>query len=147
MGIQLHTDVPEVPQTTVRTRTTDRDEFQVKIDKEFQALVVKTAQVKWPNAGTVKAPYDRYVVAKTDRGEIKDTIRRAGRLYVITKTNQLELKSKVDVSDRLCELAPVFYTDAPTGKDGLYQVKYNVTRVFPAETDPAPAADTKTDKE
>jgi hypothetical protein len=103
MPITLH-EAAEIEQNEIRTRSNERDEFQVMVDGDVARLKDAWMKAKTPAPGP-KSPSHRYVVEKGDRAELKNVVRRAARLHEVTVT---------------------FYKDAVT-QDGLYQVKFNLS--------------------
>jgi hypothetical protein len=103
MAITLHDATGEDTQTEIRQgKRSERDETQRHLDG-------RVAQVKaeWEGKGKPKperAPFHRFTVAKAERAEAKQMVRRAGNLH------------KVDI---------VFWKDAPNA-DGTVTVKFTV---------------------
>lgn len=105
MPIILHTETEALPEQTELEVGRYRDEFQLQIDKDVEALKLATAKAGWPDPDPKKL-FHRYVVGSDDKAALKSVIRRAGTLL------------KVD---------PEFYKDAKT-EAGHVVVKFHVTR-------------------
>jgi hypothetical protein len=114
--VTLH-DVAETDDQTelAATKSRVRDEFQVKVDDEMGRLVKAWTEAGRP--GHDKAPNKRYRVAKTDRAEMKDVIRRAASLHKVAVS---WFKDKVN-------------------EDGTVSIKFTVTPI-PVKVKAAPAA-------
>jgi hypothetical protein len=106
MAITLHTDdATELPEQTELLAGRERDDFQVQVDNDVQALKLATAKEGWPKPDPKKL-FRRYVVGSDDKAALKAVIRRAGTLH------------KVEA---------IFYKDVKT-EAGHIVVKFHVTR-------------------
>jgi hypothetical protein len=106
MAITLHTEITEeLPEQTELEIGRFRDEFQLQVDKDVEALKVATATAKWPAHDPAKL-FHRYVVGADDKAALKGVIRRAATLH---------------------KVVPAFYKDGKT-EAGHIVVKFHVDR-------------------
>jgi hypothetical protein len=114
MPITLHTTADEViPEQTELAAGRERDEFQQTVDRDVEALKIKTAAAGWPVVDP-KQRYHRYVVGADDRAALKSVIRRAMVL------NHVEA---------------VWYKDLKT-EAGHFVVKFHVARKLDKDNKP-----------
>lgn len=112
MAITLHTDT-ELPEQTELAQPHIRDEFQQSVDKDVEALKMKTATANWPDPDPSKL-FHRFVVAADDRADLKAIIRRSAVLH---------------------KVEPLFYKDAKT-EAGHMVVKFHLTRKLDKDKKP-----------
>jgi hypothetical protein len=111
----------EDTQTTIVTRTHDRDEDQTAMDKRVAGLVKRWTEAGKPAQAT--APFLRLTVPKEQRSAVKKLIRRA---------------------TVLAKVEPLYWQDTKPNSDGEITVKFTVgpKREKPATETPAAATPT-----
>jgi hypothetical protein len=122
MAITLHTDTATLPEQTDLEVGRTRDEFQLKVDKDVEALKNKTANAAWPAFDPAKL-FQRYVVGADEKTALRGVIRRAAILH------------KVEAA---------FYKDGKT-EAGHAVVKFHLSRKL--DKDNKPVADTSLDSD
>ena len=112
MAITLHTDITTpLPEQTEETLGHKRDEFQVAVDKDIEALKLATAKAGWPDHDPRKL-FHRYVVDANDAVALKGVIRRAAILHKVDLTWYKDAKTEAG------HVVVKFHTDRKMGKDG-----------------------------
>jgi hypothetical protein len=113
MPITLHTDTTELPEQTELMAGRERDDFQIQVDKDVEALKLATAKEGWPKPDPKKL-FRRYVVGADDKAALKAVIRRAGTLHKVEAVFYKEVKTEAG------HIVVKFHVARKTDKDGKF---------------------------